>query len=102
MATPESKVKARVKLILAKHKPQLYAHWPVQAGFGSPTLDCNGAILGKAFAIETKAPGKKPTPRQISTMVDMKRAGYKIFVIDGVKFPYDVLEKWLALQYKQR
>jgi hypothetical protein len=102
MSTPEGKVKERVKRILAKHKPQLYAHWPVQAGFGAPTLDCNGAILGHPFTIETKAPKKKPTPRQILTMQEMKVAGYKVFLIDGEKYPYTLLEKWLAQQYKHR
>lgn len=102
MATPEGKVKDRVKRILQQHKPQLYAHWPVQTGFGAPTLDCTGAIFGRAFAIETKAPGKIPTPRQISTMLEMKKAGYKLFVIDGGKYPYQPLEVWLAQQYKHR
>jgi hypothetical protein len=102
MPTPEGKVKVRVKRILAKHRPQLYAHWPVQTGFGAPTLDCVGAIFGRAFSIETKAPGKKPTPRQITTMQEMKAAGYKIFLIDGEKYPYTTLEIWLAQQYKQR
>lgn len=102
IVTPEGHVKIQVKRILAKHRPQLYAHWPVQAGYGAPTLDCNGAIFGQAYAIETKAPGKKPTARQLDTMREMKAAGYKIFLIDGDKYPYRPLEVWLAQQYKQR
>jgi hypothetical protein len=100
--TPEGRVKDRVKRILAQHKPQLYAHWPVQIGYGAPTLDCIGWIFGQAFAIETKTPGKKPTPRQIQTMREMKMGGAKIFLIDGEKFPYQSLEVWLARQYKHR
>lgn len=101
--TPESKVKKRVKAILDRYKPFLYAHWPVQMGFGAPTLDCNGAILGTSFSIETKAPGKKPTQRQINTMKEMHDAGIKIFLIDGTdKFPYTPLEVWLARQFKRK
>lgn len=100
--TPEGRVKDKVKRILARHHPQLYAHWPVQAGFGSPTLDCIGAIYGQAFAIEVKQSGKLPTPRQLLTMRGMKQAGYQVFLIDGDKFPYAVLERWIALQYKPR
>lgn len=99
--TPEGKVKERVKRILKRYHPVLYAHWPVQAGFGSPTLDCNGALLGRAFSIETKAPGKKPTARQLDTMIEMKAAGIKIFLIDGAKFPYTTLEVWLARTYHE-
>lgn len=100
--TPEGKVKTRVKAILQPYKPFLYAHWPVQMGFGAPTLDCNGAILGAPFSIETKAPGKKPTEQQLQTMHDMHCAGIKIFLIDGERYPYLPLQKWLALQFKRK
>jgi hypothetical protein len=100
--TPEGKVKVRVKRILDRYKPALYAHWPVQTGFGAPTLDCNGALWGQAFSIETKAAGKRPTARQIETMREMKAAGIKIFLIDGGKFPYTPLEVWLAKTYHER
>lgn len=100
--TPEGRVKIHVKRILEKYKPALYAHWPVQTGFGAPTLDCNGAILGIAFSIETKAPGKMPTARQLATMREMKAAGIKIFLIDGGKYPYRPLEVWLAKTYYER
>ncbi len=100
--TPEGKVKERVKRILKRYHPALYEEWPVRAGYGSPTLDCIGWLLGQAFAIETKAPGKKPTARQIETMRAMKEGGAKIFLIDGEKFPYTTLERWLARTYHER
>lgn len=102
MTTPESKVKARVKRILDQYKPALYAHWPVQTGFGAPTLDCVGAFYGRAFAIETKAAGKKPTARQIATMREMKCAEIKLFLIDGENFSYRPLQEWLARVYAER
>lgn len=95
-------MKTRVKAILQPYKPFLYAHWPVQMGFGAPTLDCNGAILGAAFSIETKAPGKKPTEQQLGTMRDMHAAGIKIFLIDGETYGYEPLKRWLALQFKSK
>lgn len=107
--TPEHKVKVRVKRILDQYRDYLYAHWPVQMGFGAPTLDCNGSLKpphlenGIPFSIETKAPGKKPTARQIQTMQEMRKGGIKIFVIDGTDvFPYSNLERWLARQFIQK
>jgi hypothetical protein len=80
--TPEGRVKAQVKKILAGYE-DLWQHWAVQNGMGTPTLDCTGWYRGRAFAIETKAPGKEPTPRQIITIDKMEKAGGKVFVIDG-------------------
>lgn len=81
--TPEGVVKVKVKAVLSAYKPELYALWPVQNGMGSPTLDCLGVVCGFAFAIETKAPGKKPTDRQNVTIAQMREAGTEVFVIDG-------------------
>lgn len=80
--TPEGKIKAKVKKLLAAHD-DLWAHWPVQTGYGAPTLDCTGSSRGRAFAIETKAPGKKLTPRQELTVENMHLGGVKVFVIDS-------------------
>jgi hypothetical protein len=91
MATPEGKVKNAVKKALKIHGA--YYHMPVQNGMGSPTLDFVGCYRGKFFAIETKAPGGKPTPRQLQTIVDMESAGAKVFVVDG---NMDELNEWLV------
>lgn len=80
--TPEGKVKVQVKKVLAQYE-DLWQHWAVQNGMGTPTLDCTGWYRGHAFAIETKAPGNEPTPRQIITIGLMEKAGAKVFVIDG-------------------
>ena len=79
--TPEGKIKAKVKKMLADYP--VWTHWPVQMGYGAPTLDCVGTFNGKFFAIETKAPGEKPTPRQEITIKEMLTAGGAVFVIDG-------------------
>jgi hypothetical protein len=64
MATPESKLKQQVKKVLDKHG--VWYYMPVQNGMGVtgiPDFICcdNGRLVG----IETKAPGKHPTPNQI-------------------------------------
>lgn len=56
---------------------------PVVNGYGQPTLDYVGCINGWFFSVETKAPGKHPTPRQRQTMERMRAAGGAVFVIDG-------------------
>jgi hypothetical protein len=72
-------VKRRLKEIGA------HQHWPVQLGMGEPTLDCIGCYQGSYFAIETKAPGKQPTPRQRLTIEKIRQAGGTVFVIDSIE-----------------
>lgn len=92
--TPEGKVKAKVKKVLANYSKygNIYSNWPVPGGYGKSTLDCLGCIRGFAFAIETKAPGEKPTPRQALIAAQMQGAGMMVFVIDG---DTRALEDWL-------
>lgn len=80
-STPEGKVKRRVKATLAR-QPFIYSFWPVQTGMGARTLDCLGAFRGKAFAIETKAPGAKLTEQQEWTKQKMELSGVRVFVVD--------------------
>ncbi len=105
MTGPEAKVKARVKKTLKAYGA--YQHWPVQMGYGAACLDCHGSYKGLYYAIETKAPGKHPTPRQLITIEDIENAGGKVFVIGEAedhgpeKFKYSgerELEIWLNAQ----
>ena len=52
-----------------------YRFAPVQMGLGSTTLDDLCCIGGRFVAIEYKALGKVPTPRQRLTMDEIRRAG---------------------------
>jgi hypothetical protein len=81
MQTPEGKVKDRVKKLLKQYK--CYYFMPVQAGYGAPSLDILVCCRGVFIAIETKRPGKKPTPRQELTITQIRSAGGLVFVIDG-------------------
>lgn len=79
----EKKVKDYVKRILKD--AGAYQHWPVQSGYGAACLDCHGCYEGLYFAIETKAPGKRPTPRQLMTIEAVQNAGGMTFVIGEYK-----------------
>lgn len=90
--TPEGKVKAKVSRIL-RDTPNLYYFMPVPGGYGESTLDYIVCHKGRFASIETKAPGKKPTPRQNMVAEMMRRAGGTVFVIDG---DTSELEEWLS------
>lgn len=80
--TPEGRIKALVKKALTR-LPQKYHHMPVMNGMGAPALDFYCCIAGRFVAIETKAPGKKMTPRQEATAAAIREAGGEVFVVDG-------------------
>lgn len=93
MATPEGKVKDKVKAVLKKHKA--YWHCPVQNGMGAPSLDFIGCSNGRYFGIETKAGNKQPTPRQALTMQAIIASGGQVFLINEIE-GLDSLDKWLV------
>ena len=80
--TPEGKVKAKVNRALYNWD-HVYKFMPVQMGFGAATLDYLISVNGYFLGIETKAPGKKPTDRQLQTMAQIVAAGGTVLVIDG-------------------
>lgn len=80
-STPEGRVKAR----LNKRLRELNLVWkfmPVPSGYGMQSLDYLLCVAGYFVAIETKAPGKNPTPRQEQTIAAIKAAGGIAFVVD--------------------
>jgi len=79
MTTAEGKIKELVKKLFRKYG--VYYHMPVMNGMGAPTLDFIACAKGYFFAVETKAPGKKPTPRQRITMDEMEQAGGFVFAV---------------------
>lgn len=93
--TPEGRVKEKVKVLLREYKELdgLYWHCPVQNGMGAPSLDFVGCHDSRYFAIETKAPGKALTERQLRTKSEMEAAGGKVFIIDG---DLTELRAWLS------
>jgi hypothetical protein len=79
--TPENATKRRIRLMLKQL--DLWYFMPVQTGYGAATLDFLGCRRdGRAFAIEAKAWGEDPTPRQWATMQHMAERGVLVFVCD--------------------
>lgn len=89
-ATPENKVKQATRKVLDAYN--CYTLPPVQNGMGAPALDFHCICNGFGFCVETKAPGKKPSPRQLVTISKIEAAKGKVFVIDG---DTTELEEWL-------
>lgn len=98
MATPEGRVKEKIKKILDGHRGSIYYFMPVPSGYGKPSLDYLGAAGGHAFAIEAKAPDEEPTTRQDLTIKAMLVGGVKVFVIDGKEAQLQALDTWLGEQ----
>lgn len=72
--TPEGRVKAKAKKLLAEIGA--YQFWPVQSGFGASTLDALICYRGRFYGLETKRPGvHKATVRQACVMREIAEAG---------------------------
>ena len=82
MATPENAIKRKISHALSKLDCE-YHFMPVQNGMGAPGLDYFICAGGWWIAIEAKAPGKKPTPRQERTIEAIRAAHGLVFVVDG-------------------
>ncbi len=93
--TPEGAVKKRVLAILDRHGEGVYRFMPVQSGIGGKTLDILVCAYGTFLAIETKAPGKKPTPLQELCGRKIMRARGVVLVVDGSEESYARLEAQL-------
>lgn len=78
--TPEGKIKAKLNARLRTLKVT-WRFMPVTSGYGMQALDYLLCVNGHFVAIETKARGKKPTPRQRLTIDAINQAGGMVFVI---------------------
>lgn len=95
MATPEAKVKAKVKALLAKHK--VYYFMPATHGYGSSGVpDIVACMQGKFIGIETKANGNAPTALQIKNLMSIVDNGGISLIIDetGVGMFSMMLDTW--------
>jgi hypothetical protein len=48
---------------------------------------------GKAAFVEVKAPGRKPRPLQIRRISQLRRLGFRVFVLDGTEQIEEMLKK---------
>ena len=98
----EKQVKNAVKKVLVTHG--CYYFMPVQSGYGSAALDFICCHKGRFLSIETKAPGKHPSPRQELIISNINEAGGATLVI-GESYDHTaktfsgmgMLEAWLQL-----
>ena len=80
-ATPESKVKDKVKKILKEYGA--YYAMPVASGYGHAGIpDILACYKGRFLGIECKANGGKCTALQLSNLEQIERAGGMAYVID--------------------
>lgn len=91
--TPEGRVVNKLKKML-KEFENIYIMKPVQRLGSNLVLDFHCVHNGIPFAVEAKAEGKKPTPRQCITIGMLEKAGCKCFVVDGDESIEEV-KKWL-------
>ena len=113
MPTPESKVKAAVKAMLEElhiipaskagafpADAQGWYFMPVQMGQGvSGIPDILGHYHGRAFAVETKAQGKKPTGFQRRQIEAFNCRGERAFVVDSVEGAQALKQELLNLLF---
>jgi len=80
-ATPEAKVKAKIKDILKTHNA--YYVMPIGTGYGNsgvPDFIC--CVNGQFLAIEAKAGNNKPTALQTQNLLRIKNAGGYAMVVN--------------------
>jgi hypothetical protein len=90
MSTPEALLKTKIRAYL-RDELGAYVFSPVQMGMGESTLDILCCIKGKFVGIEVKTPGKKPTPRQISTITRIIEASGMAFWTDSLDYTKEML-----------
>ena len=95
MLTPEARIKKKVREKIRASGGYVFS--PVQMGMGSPTLDDLCCIGGKFIAIEYKAEGKVPTPRQLLTMKEIRKAGGSAIWGDSIERVMEKLSEALGL-----
>jgi Holliday junction resolvase len=91
-ATPESKVKDKVKKLLKECGA--YYTMPVASGYGNAGVpDILACLKGRFIGIECKANGGKPTALQLSNLKQIKEAGGVSVIVDETSL--DVFEEIL-------
>jgi hypothetical protein len=81
MATPEKKVKDKVKKVLAEHGA--YYFMPATHGYGSSGVpDIVACLNGKFIGVECKANGGKPTALQLKNLRELSSAGGISVLVD--------------------
>lgn len=86
MMTPEGKLKKYIDEKLKELAPAVWYFKPVSNGMGVHGIpDFIGSYRGRFFAIETKAPGKKPTALQNLQIDSIVKSAGKVRVIHNIE-----------------
>ena len=94
-ATPEAKVKAKIKKILKDHG--VYYAMPIGTGYGNsgvPDFLC--CVNGKFVAIEAKAGKGTTTALQEKNLRDIRTAGGTAMVVNETNL--EELKQWITTQ----
>lgn len=86
-ATPEAKVKAKIKAILKEHN--VYYAMPIGSGYGNsgvPDFLC--CVNGQFVAIEAKAGKNEPTALQLKNLKEINASGGYTLVINENNMDY--------------
>ena len=111
MSTPEGLTKAAIKALLLDYKiypaskagafpedAEGWAYMPVGGQGGvSGIPDFVGAYRGRFWAIEAKAPGKRPSGFQLLQIQAIQKSGAACFVVDGEESLKE-FEEWLVAE----
>jgi hypothetical protein len=102
--TPEGRLKQQVKKLLDERgfwragsaKPSEVTGWyymPIQNGMGVVGIpDFVGCWQGRFFSIETKAPGKHPTPNQEKRHEEIAAGKGLVLVTDNIEIVKEFLD----------
>ncbi len=85
----ERSVKQQVNELIKPYGDEIWRYMAPASRFGMPALDFLLCVGGKFVAVETKRPGKKPTPRQWETIKALRVAGATVLVVrdnEGLTF----------------
>jgi len=102
--TPEGKVKAAVRRVIAKwntaERGAVHVFTPATYGYGSSgEPDIIGCLNGFFFGIECKANGGKPTALQRKALSNIESAGGIVWVVDEKSLAYFErdFDRWAVL-----
>jgi|SRR5215467_2777603 len=92
MKTPEGIVKDDIKKLLASYGDELYYFMPVQAGFGTRTVDFLICYRGLFIAVEAKRQGSRAKKFQQRILDQIRDANGEALCIDDVAQLKDLLD----------
>jgi hypothetical protein len=83
LKTPEAAIKDQIRKWLKEQGAYVFS--PTQMGYGMQTVDLLACWGGLFIAIEVKAPGKKPTARQLQILGEIDKARGKAIWVDSLQ-----------------